>query len=72
MGDDMKVIRNAIQCKKCGDIIESFYRHDFKRCSCKACAVDGGHSYCRRLVKGSFDDYIELSEFEKETDKTEN
>ncbi len=68
----MKIIRNAIQCKKCGDIIESFYRHDFKRCSCQACAVDGGHSYCRRLVKESFDDYIELSEFEKEQDKTEN
>ena len=68
----MKIIRNAIQCKKCGDIIESFYRHDFKRCSCQACAVDGGHSYCRRLVKASFDDDIELSEFEKEQDKTEN
>ena len=36
----MKIIKNAIQGKKCGDIIESKYTHDFKYCSCGACAVD--------------------------------
>ena len=27
-----RVIVNKIRCKKCGDIIESTYRHDFKFC----------------------------------------
>ena len=29
-----KIIRNAIRCKNCGDIIESKTVHDFKFCSC--------------------------------------
>ena len=49
------------QVKICGDIIESFSVHDYKVCSCGACAVDGGHEYLRRSAK-SFDDIIELSE----------
>ena len=53
------IIRNAIKCKICGDIIESFSVHDYKVCSCGACAVDGGHEYLRRSAK-SFDDIIEL------------
>ena len=47
----MAIIRNAIQCKKCGDIIESVSAHDFKTCSCGACSVDGGHNYLRRSFK---------------------
>lgn len=39
-----RIIRNAIRCEKCGDIIESKTIHDFKCCSCGACAVDGGHT----------------------------
>ena len=58
----MTIIRNAIQCKKCGDIIESVSVHDFKTCSCGACSVDGGHYYLRRCA-GSMDDFIDLSEF---------
>ena len=65
----MSIIKNAIQCTKCGDIIESVHRHDFKRCSCGTCAVDGGHNYLRRLFKNSLDDFIELSEYEKEEPK---
>ena len=42
-----KIKRNAIKCLKCGDIIESKYRHDFKMCSCESCFVDGGHDYVR-------------------------
>ena len=42
-----KLVKNAIQCNLCGDIIESTYRHDFVECSCKACFVDGGHDYQR-------------------------
>ena len=38
-----RIIKNAIRCKKCGDVIESETVHDFKFCSCGSCAVDGGH-----------------------------
>ena len=61
----MIIIKNAIQCKKCGDIIESVDRHDFKTCSCGACSVDGGYDYLRRSFKNQ-DDYIDLSEIQKE------
>lgn len=54
-----KIIVNAIKCKKCGDIIESKTVHDYKFCSCGACAVDGGHSYLKR--SGEIGDWIELS-----------
>ena len=61
-----KIIRNAIRCKKCGDIIESMTVHDFKFCSCSSCAVDGGHDYLRRC--GNLGDWEELSEVEKSED----
>ena len=61
----MKIIRNAIRCKKCGEVIESKSVHDFKFCSCGACAVDGGHEYLRRC--GELEDWEELAETE-ETD----
>ena len=55
----VKIITNKIKCKKCGDIMESTYRHDFKVCKCGALAVDGGHDYLRRC--GDLDDYEDLS-----------
>ena len=54
-----KIRTNRIKCKKCGDIIESYDVHDFKWCSCKSVAVDGGREYLRRL--GYPEDYEELS-----------
>ncbi|MBQ8029585.1 MAG: hypothetical protein IJ262_09330 [Clostridia bacterium] len=56
-----KIIKNSIQCKLCGDVIESKTVHDFVRCSCGACAVDGGKEYLRRAFAEK-DCYIELSE----------
>ena len=57
--------RNAIQCKHCGDIIESRNVHDFKYCSCRKCAVDGGHDYLRRCFTTSEEeDFIELSDYD--------
>ena len=64
----MAIIRNAIQCKKCGDIIESVSAHDFKTCSCGACSVDGGHYYLRRCAI-SMDDFIDLSEVQEDPDE---
>lgn len=54
------IIRNTIRCKKCGNVIESTYAHDFKFCSCGAVAVDGGKDYLRRC--GKHEDFEELSE----------
>lgn len=59
-----KIIKNAIQCKRCGDIIESMNVHDFVTCSCGACSVDGGHDYLRRC--GNFEDMIDLSVIESD------
>lgn len=56
----MKIMRNVIKCKKCGDVIESCSVHDFKFCSCGSCAVDGGHEYLRRC--GNQEDWEDLSE----------
>lgn len=57
-----KILVNKIKCKKCGDVIESKSRHDFKSCSCGAVTVDGGLDYIRRC--GEENDYEELSVFD--------
>lgn len=62
----MKIIKNAIKCKKCRDVIESCTVHDFKFCSCGSCAVDGGHEYLRRC--GNPEDWEELSEMQSVDD----
>ena len=54
-----KVITNKIKCKKCGDIVESKHRHDFRMCKCESVGVDGGCDYLRRT--GNREDYEELS-----------
>ncbi|MBQ8149282.1 MAG: hypothetical protein IJ041_02085 [Clostridia bacterium] len=64
----MAIIRNAIKCNRCGDIIESVSVHDFRTCSCGACSVDGGHYYLKRCAQ-SMDDFIDLSEVRKDPDE---
>ena len=59
-----KIIRNAIRCNLCEDIIESTYRHDFVTCKCGSCSVDGGLDYLRREFAHSKDDFTEISAFE--------
>jgi hypothetical protein len=53
------ILKNSVQCLKCGDIIVSMHRHDFKFCSCEAVGVDGGNAYLKRM--GSFHHIKELS-----------
>jgi len=65
----MKIIRNMIKCNNCGDIIESTHVHDFKFCSCKRVAVDGGHEYLRRCYTDGQDDFEELSETKEVPDE---
>lgn len=55
-----RILKNCIQCKLCGNVIESKSVHDFKICSCGACGVDGGLEYIRRLADDR-DSYIEMS-----------
>lgn len=50
---------NKIQCKKCGDIIESKHRHDFVTCKCGAIFTDGGLEYFHRSA--NIEDYNDLS-----------
>lgn len=69
---DKKLIRNAIKCSHCGDVIESKYTHDFKWCKCKTVAVDGGLSYARRCFKNSPSDFTDLSEWEDVEDDVED
>lgn len=59
-----RIVINRIRCKKCGDVIESTYRHDFKDCKCGAVAVDGGMDYLRRC--GKREDWEDMSAWEKE------
>jgi hypothetical protein len=54
------IIRNAAQCAKCEDVIESKYKHDFVSCSCGAIFVDGGKDYIRS--GGNREDFISLLE----------
>lgn len=61
-----KLIRNRIRCKKCLDVIESKFGHDFKYCKCGSVFVDGGTDYCRYgYPGGDVNDWIEsLCEYE--------
>lgn len=63
-----KILVNRVRCNRCGDVITSEYRHDYKSCRCGRVAVDGGTDYLRRGFTDSTDDYTELSEYEETTD----
>lgn len=58
-----RIIKNAVKCLKCGDVIESHYQHDFVSCSCGNIFVDGGHAY-RRMGGAALNDgsYLDLSQ----------
>ena len=58
-----KITRNAVRCKRCGDVVESTTVNDLVTCSCGATSVDGGLEYLRR--EGNSDAVEELSEFEQ-------
>lgn len=61
------ILSNKIQCKHCGDIIESAHVHDYVACECGRVAVDGGKSLLRRI--GNPEDYIDLSEITSEDEE---
>ena len=59
-----KILVNKIRCRKCNDIIESKYTHDFVTCSCGTVSVDGGKSYLKRCGDKVY--WEDLSEVESE------
>lgn len=44
-----KLIKNAVKCWLCEEVIVSEWVHDFKTCGCKNISVDGDNYYARRL-----------------------
>lgn len=61
----MAIVKNAIKCDRCGDVIESKFRHDFKTCKCGAVSVDGGHDYLKR----SFCEGVGFTDLSEVTDE---
>ena len=47
----IRIVRNAVACLICGDVIESETTHDMVWCSCGNIAVDGGKDYFKRSCK---------------------
>ena len=58
------ILLNAARCAKCGDVLVSKTRHDFKFCKCGSIAVDGGTDYLKRNYKEP-GDLIDLSLYVK-------
>lgn len=61
------LIQNKIQCNNCKEIIQSYYRHDFKMCNCRQTGIDGGGVYSRRIGNN----YTELSVYSNGTFEVE-
>jgi hypothetical protein len=56
------LIKNAIQCRNCNDIIESKKHHEYKECSCGKVAIDGGLD-AGGTIAGDPQHYTDLGEF---------
>ena len=67
----MAILRNAVKCNRCGEIIESRFTHDFQTCKCGAVSVDGGHSYLRRAFQEDIG-FTELSEVTEDKEGSGN
>lgn len=48
---------------KCGDVIQSMHRHDFKWCKCGELAVDGGADYLKMC--GDFENVVVIEDDEE-------
>ncbi len=57
----MKIKRNAVKCKICGNVIESKHTWDYVICDCGQVGVDGGKDYLKRI--GRSENMEELSEY---------
>lgn len=59
------MVLNRVQCIRCGDILTSYYNHDFKTCSCGTVSVDGGLDGARTLFNKPTD-YADLRVYSNE------
>lgn len=68
-----QLLRNRLKCKKCLDVIESRFTHEFVRCNCGSIFVDGGLDYCRfGWPGGPIEDWVEsLCEYSPENGRSE-
>lgn len=44
--------QNGLYCPDCKEVIYSVYRHDYRKCKCDRCMVDGGKDYFRTNMEG--------------------
>jgi hypothetical protein len=53
--DEMEEYRyqNGLWCPDCNEVIYSVNRHDYRKCSCGKCTVDGGKDYFRTNMAGT-------------------
>ncbi len=58
-----RIVKNAAQCKKCGDILESKKRVGAVKCSCGSLIIEGGKHYLKR--NAAPEDYVEMTEYEE-------
>lgn len=40
-------MKQGLKCLKCGNVIASYHRHDYRECHCGGCFIDGGDEYFR-------------------------
>lgn len=58
-------MRNRAKCKVCGDVLESFHRHDYVVCKCEEISIDGGLDYLHASAK-NFDNFLRIDEDDSE------
>jgi len=53
--DEMEEYRyqNGMHCPDCKEVIYSVNRHDYRKCKCGRCMVDGGKDYFRTNMVGT-------------------
>lgn len=58
----MKIIKNAVYCGLCKQVIESKHTHDMCWCAGMHIAVDGGKDYLRRVFNADPEKYLAYEE----------
>ena len=61
-----RIIRNAVKCRLCGDVIESKKVYGIVECGCGAIAIEGGK---RRLRRSG--DILAIEELSKTVEVTD-
>lgn len=62
------LVRNAVKCLVCNEVLESKHRHDFVSCKCSnECFTDGGLVY-QRIGAKELDLVESLAEYEELTE----